>query len=136
MVLPTYQSLTERGSHESLPVHSGRIMRMTSNASSIATSPSSLNLSALTLSDAHQSAIHLGSNNQRGQQATLRRGWGSTETRRASTSLCTMASQTQEYQRQAPGHPPADTSTPAHEKDGWGYFVDVGENDEEEALMW
>lgn len=141
MVLQPYQSLKEMGSQDSLSIHSGTMMRRTSNAGSMTSAgPSCLNLSALTLSEkatSHHSSSHLSSFAQNSHQVTLRRGWGSAETRRASTSLSTMAGQAQEYSRQVPARPLVDTnSAAATEKDGWGYFVDVPEEDNDDALMW
>jgi hypothetical protein len=135
MVLPTYQSL--KSSQESMPLTSSAVvMRRASTSSSVPSGPSCLNLSALTLSDSHQSATRLNSFNST-NQATLKRGWGSAETRRASTSLCTMTGQVQVHQRYPAiqGRPVTDATNTSSEKDGWGYFVDVAEEDEE-ALMW
>ena len=141
MVLPTYHSLKERGSQDSLSIHSGSMMRRAGNASSmVSAGPSCLNLSTLTLSDnptSHHSGTHLSSLAQNGHQATLARGWGSTETRRASTCLSAMAGKAQEYSRAPDSRPTVDTNA-APEKDGWGwgYFVDVAEDDDEDVLMW
>lgn len=140
MVLPK-----ERGSQDSLSIHSGTAMMRSraSNACSMASGgPSCLNLSTLTLSDnistttSHQSGTQLSSFAQNGNQATLRRGWGSAETRRASTSLSSMAGKAQEYSSVVPSRRPIVDTNAAPEKDGWGYFVDVAEDDDEDVLMW
>lgn len=141
MVLPISKSLKERGSQDSLSIGSGTMMRKTNNANSVASGPSCLNLSALTLNDnaTHQSATHLNAYNHEGHQTTLSRGWGSAETRSASTSLSTMVGHTQEYlsQQQVPAVRPVVDTRIVSEKDGWGFFVDVvGDEEDEDALMW
>lgn len=134
MVLPTYQALKQQqGSHDSLSVSTESTMRR-SGPNSV----SNLNLSSLTLSDGNRSGSHLSSYNNNSsvnvQNSGLSRGWGSTETRRASTSLSSMAGTADSnYSAQQPR---SKAENQVGEKDCWGYFVDVAEDEDEDVLMW
>ena len=136
MVLPAYQSLKDGGSSSTVSATTNPMRR--SNASSV--TASNLNLSSLTLSDSNQVGSHshlssYNSVNSSSQGATLKRGWGSTETRSASTSLSTMAGASDDHFNGRLARPVAVENQPG-DKDGWGYFVDVAEDDDEDVLMW
>ena len=126
--------IKERVSQDSLSVASATMIRRASTSISVV-SASSLNLSSLTLGDTHQSGSQLSTYCSQGnhQQAGMKRGWGSIETRRASTSLNTMAGPTQEHLGDKRSRPTAEDS---NGKDGWGYFVDTAQDDDEDVLMW
>ena len=175
MVLSSYQSFKSQDSlGMPFPSPSGgcgttggmmMMHRTTSTSSSFSSAgPSSLNLSALTLSETHHHhpssesqlssfgnhqhhAHHHHHHNAQGVVGAvggaggasssvvgggLKRGWGSAQTRQASTSLSTMAED---------GAGDGQWSRPVMEqqggeKDGWGYFVDALDDEDEDALMW
>jgi hypothetical protein len=119
---------------------------MMRRAGSCVAGPSCLNLSSLTLSEGHQSGSQLSSfakssteAHSTSQTSMMKRGWGSIETRRASTSLSTMAGSSEHTNRNnwADAMNIANPSSSNNDKDAWGFFVDVAaEGEEEDALKW
>lgn len=145
MELQTYVPLKDHGSQDSLSVGVVSGAQMMRRAGSCSAGPSCLNLSSLTLSEGHPSGSQLSSFNKSStdahstsQTSMTKRGWGSIETRRASTSLSTMAESTDHTNSNSWAHS-LNHGNPSsnNDKDAWGYFVDVaGEDEDEDALMW
>ena len=154
-----YEPLKDHGSQDSLTVGVVSGDRKIRRANS---GPSSLNLSSLTLSDSHQSGSQLSSFIDHGSLGNrisngepcstsqtsmmMARGWGSIETRRASTSLSTMAGSdgtigtcwdAPSTSNNNPSSQNNNNNSSNDIKDEWGYFVDVaGEDTDEDVLMW
>ncbi|CAB9527001.1 expressed unknown protein [Seminavis robusta] len=145
MVLESFQPL--KNNHSQL-LGSPSMMRRVSTCSSSGSTGgvSCLNLSSLNLSESHQSGARLSSYSSSSMAQSgsmMRRGWGSTETRRASTSLSTMAGTAEDnsgngWTAGAACVVPNTNAVPTNnnDKDGWGYFVDVAGDEDEDALMW
>lgn len=148
MPLPSYQSLKYNNSANQeeqsmmMMTSSGgsmMMMRRSSDASggSLATSVSTLNMSALTLNSNYPSGEGINNTNHHSHKPTLKRGWGSTETRKAYTSLTSMDQQVQNHHHDSVAAPRQffhDPSPSSSEKD-WGYFVDVSDEDDD-AIMF
>lgn len=78
---------------------------------------SSINLSSLSLGSVAASTT----SSENGSDASLSRGWGSTESRQAYGDLSAMF---QEKQQGRPSRSPAEEIT-SNDEGSWGYFVDT-----------
>jgi hypothetical protein len=108
-------------------------------SSQLSSGVSSINLSSLALQD-NTSNASLASRSNTSSTLSLRRGWGSTESRTACMSLDTLAASQSASQHPSLHRtlitPPTDDDM---EVDNWGFFVDVPAEDEDmnaPGLSW